>query len=100
MTHHSLGIFGLIETPEKYDEKMQENPQLWAELREEKRKELSVKLTKHVISYQEFEDYQISFKNKNFDDFCFAYDYGCSACLFIADGEGWIVDRWHPDWRH
>jgi hypothetical protein len=94
------GYIGLIETPEKYDEKMQENPQLWAELREEKRKELSVKFTKHVISYQEFEHYQISYKNKNFEDFCFAYDHGCNASLFIEDWEGRIRDEWHPDWRH
>ena len=94
------GYIGLIETPGEYDEKMQANPQLWQALRAEKKKDLSTKLTKHIIDYQVYKDYQISFKNKNFDDFCFAYDHGCSATLFIADGEGWIVDRWHPDWRH
>ena len=93
------GYIGLIETPEEYDEKMQENPQLWRDLIAEKKKDLSIKLTKHIIDYREYEDYQISFKNKNLDDFCFAYDRGCSAALFIADGKGGIVDDWRPDWR-
>ncbi len=80
------GYIGLIETPEENDEKIKEN--------------LSTKLTKHVISYQDFDHYQISYKNKNFEDFCFAYDHGCNASLFIEDWEGRIRDEWHPDWRH
>ena len=91
------GYIGLVETPEEYDG---DGIDLWRELREKKRKELSTKLTKHVISYQEFEHYQIRYKNKNFEDFCFAYDHGCDASLFIEDWEGRIRDEWHPDWRH
>ena len=94
------GYIGLIESPEEFDKDVEDGKiPLWQVLKE-KKKDLSTKLTKHIIDYQVYKDYQISFKNKNFDDFCFAYDYGCSATLFIADGEGWIVDRWHPDWRH
>ena len=93
------GYIGLIETPEEYDEKMQENPELWHDLIAEKKKDFSIKLTKHRIDYREYKEYQIFYKNKNLDDFCFAYDRGCSAALFIADGKGGIVDDWHPDWR-
>ena len=93
------GYIGITETPEKRTKEMEANPKLWRDIIAEKKKDLSIKLTKHRIDYRVYEDYQISFKNKTLDDFCFAYDHGCSASLFIADGEGRIVDKWFPDWR-